>query len=379
MKLFIEKALKLYDEGMTSRSAIAKELHNEYGRGRQHDTFRKVIAKAIAKHRGQGKAGRIPIDSMKVTGRSTLKDSKGNLVMEWTKTSIDKEQQALAMKAAIESMKEEITPTKPIALIKNERSPLLCNQYTLTDYHLGMYAWSDESGEDWDSKTAEELLVNWFEEAIRLSPNAKQAIFAQIGDFMHFDGMSPVTPASKHVLDADVRYPQLVRMAIRVMRRIINMLLVKYESVHVIQAEGNHDPASSVWLREMFHAFYENEPRVNIDNNPDPYYHFQWGKNCLFYHHSHIKNLKSLDTVFVSKFKKEFGTSEHVYAHTGHFHHEKMIETNLMILEQHPTLSAKDAYASRGGYSSKRAAKIITYHKEHGEVGRNTLSPEMIK
>ena len=50
-----------------------------------------------------------------------------------------------------------------------------------------------------------------------------------------------------------------------------------------------------------------------------------------------------------------------------------------MILEQHPTLSAKDAYASRGGYSSKRAAKIITYHKEHGEVGRNTLSPEMIK
>ncbi len=49
-----------------------------------------------------------------------------------------------------------------------------------------------------------------------------------------------------------------------------------------------------------------------------------------------------------------------------------------MILEQHATLSAKDAYAVRGGYSSKRSAVVITYHLEHGEVGRNTINPNML-
>ncbi|CBY88559.1 hypothetical protein [Pantoea phage LIMEzero] len=49
-----------------------------------------------------------------------------------------------------------------------------------------------------------------------------------------------------------------------------------------------------------------------------------------------------------------------------------------MIVEQHQTLAAKDAYASRGGWLSKRSASVITYHCEHGEVARLTISPDML-
>ena len=157
------------------------------------------------------------------------------------------------------------------------------------------------------------------------------------------------------------------------------MLLKKYPKVNVIMAEGNHDMASSIWLRETLNVFYENEPRVVIDINPNPYYCITWGKVCLFYHHSHLKNLKSLDTVFVSKFKKEYGDSDFVYAHTGHLHHDKVIETNLMRLEQHRTLSAKDAYSSRGGYNSDRDSKVITYHKQFGEMDRRTINIKALK
>ena len=87
------------------------------------------------------------------------------------------------------------------------------------------------------------------------SPDSENAIFAQIGDFLHWDGLDAVTPASKHVLDADTRFTKLVRVAIRVIKRVIKMLLTKYKKVTVIMAEGNHDPASSVWLREMLHSF----------------------------------------------------------------------------------------------------------------------------
>ena len=316
---------------------------------------------------------------MIVTGTSTLEDAEGNVKIQWVKRNQSKENTLKALRTAIDVLKEDIKPTTPTKLKTKINNKKLCNQYTLTDYHLGMMSWDEETGDNWDLKIAENTLVKFFEVAIKESPNAKECIFAQIGDFLHWDGLDAVTPASKHVLDADTRFTKLVRVAIRVIRRVINMLLEKYEVVNVIMAEGNHDPASSVWLREMLYAFYENEPRINIDTNPDPYYCYTFGKVCLFYHHGHKKNIKNIDTSFVGKFKKQFGKSKFVYAHTGHLHHELKIESNLMVLEQHRTLAAKDAYASRGGYLSGRDSKVITYHKNYGEVKRSTININMLR
>jgi len=279
--------------------------------------------------------------------------------------------------AFLQGLKDKVEPVKPVKL-KETGNTNLCNQYTLTDYHLGMMAWHEETGDDWDLSIAEEILIKFFEAGIKSSPKANECIFAQIGDFLHWDGFEALTPANRHILDADTRFPKLVRTAIRVIRQIINMLLEKYKKVTVIMAEGNHDPASSVWLREMLAAFYENETRVVIDTNPDPYYCVTFGKNCLFYHHGHKRNIKNIESVFVGKFKKEFGKSDFVYGHLGHLHHQQK-ENNLMLLEQHRTLASKDAYASRGGYLSGRDSKVITYHKDYGEVGRQTISIEMLR
>lgn len=297
----------------------------------------------------------------------------------WAKYDLPKEDRLKALKEAIYALKEDITPTKSVKLKSKDLDSNICNQYTLTDYHLGMMAWDEETGDNWDLKIAEETLTRFFELAIKESPKAENAIFAQIGDFLHWDGLDAVTPANKHVLDADTRFTKLVRVAIKVIRRVIKMLLQKYKHVHLIMAEGNHDPASSSWLREMLHAFYEDETRLTIDTNPDPYYCYTFGECCLFYHHGHKKNIKNIDSTFVGKFKKEFGVSKYVYAHTGHLHHELKIESNLMVLEQHRTLASKDAYASRGGYLSGRDAKVITYHKDFGEVDRKTININRLK
>jgi hypothetical protein len=316
--------------------------------------------------------------ALAITGTSTLEDKDGNVRLKWVKRNQDKEDLIKALKSVVDGLKDEIEPVKPVKLNNKNHKKNLCNQYVLTDYHLGMMSWGEETGSDWDLKIAEDTLIKFFSHAIKTSPNAETAIFAQIGDFLHWDGLDAVTPASKHVLDADTRFTKLVRVAIRVIRNVITMLLQKHKKVTVIMAEGNHDPASSVWLREMLHAFYENEERLEIDTNPDPYYCVTFGEVCLFYHHGHKKNIKNIDTAFVGKFKKEFGGSKYVYGHTGHLHHDLKIESNLMVLEQHRTLAAKDAYASRGGYLSGRDSKVITYHKKYGEVGRNTINICMI-
>lgn len=313
-----------------------------------------------------------------VKGTSTLYGPDGEIKGQWVKTQQSLEQQQKILEEAAKSLSEDIPRAKPTKPPKSTKEDLL-NQYTITDYHLGMLSWHEETGEDWDTDIAEKLLIDWFSAAIESAPPAKTAIFAQLGDFLHWDGLDAVTPMNKHILDADTRFQNVVRVAIRSVRQIIDLLLRKHEHVHVIMAEGNHDPASSIWLRELFTALYENEPRVTIDDSADIYYCYEHGKTSLFYHHGHKRKTTNIDDVFVSKFRDVFGRTEYSYAHMGHLHHVDIKETNLMIIEQHRTLAANDAYASRGGWLSGRDAKVITYHKEYGEVGRLTLSPEMCK
>ena len=50
-----------------------------------------------------------------------------------------------------------------------------------------------------------------------------------------------------------------------------------------------------------------------------------------------------------------------------------------IIVKQHATLAARDAYAARGGWIAERKIEAITYHKEYGEVGTITVTPEMLE
>jgi hypothetical protein len=63
----------------------------------------------------------------------------------------------------------------------------------------------------------------------------------------------------------------------------------------------------------------------------------------------------------------------------GHMHHIDIKETNLMVVEQHRTLAAPDAYASRGGWMAERDAQVITYHTVRGEVGRVRVNVGMLE
>jgi hypothetical protein len=282
------------------------------------------------------------------------------------------------MLEAVEAMKEDI-PRVSLMSPPPLGNDNLCNCYVITDYHLGMLAWDEESGENWDIKIAEELIVKWFNQAIAQSPDSNHAVFAQLSDFLHFDGMDAVTPASKHLLDVDSRFSKLVRAAIRILRTVIDMLLAKHQTLHIIMADANHDPVSQIWLREWFSVLYENEPRVTVDKSPNPYNAYEFGNTALFFHHGHKRNVANVSNVFASQFRELYGRTKYAYAHLGHLHHIDTKENNLMIVEQHRTLAANDAYGARGGYLSGRDAKVITYHKQFGEVSRLTINSDMLQ
>lgn len=336
-------------------------------------------AKLAKKGVGHGRdVSHLVPDGYKIKGTSSLVDELGNTKLQWVKTDTDAERQVELMKAIIEGMKSEITPVAPVKAVRAKRDDKLLNLYTVSDFHLGMLAWADESGDDWDMKIAEDLFSRWFDAAFQKAPDAGTGVINLLGDFAHFDSLVAVTPASGHALDADTRYQKLVRYMIRMVRRVVDMALVKHKNVRLLIVQGNHDESGMIWLAEMFSTLYDNEPRVFVDTSPDVYKMVQHGKTTLFFHHGHKARFDAIEPVMIAKFRKAFGESVYSYAHVGHLHHQKIVESRNMIVEQHRTLAAKDAYASRGGWMSGRSANVITYNAEFGEVARLTISPEML-
>lgn len=344
------------------------------------EPIRLIKARAAKKGWSPDHDMRKPVpDGFGIRGHSTLYDKDGNVKIQWVKTQVDNERQLELMHEVITTLMEDVPRLLPMGCSGDQLNSDLLNQYTITDYHMGMLAWHKETGDDWDINIAKKVLHGCFQQMIASAPAAETCIINQLGDFMHFDGMAPVTPTSGNVLDVDGRFSKIVKATILTLREIIDMALAKHKHVHVLMAEGNHDPVSSIWLRQVFSMLYENEPRVTVDTSVSPYYAHQFGNTALFYHHGHLSKNASLPLLFATDFAKMWGDTTKRYIHTGHRHHVEVKEHPGATVHQHPTLAAKDAYAARGGWRAERRANCITYHKEYGEVGSNTVSPEMIE
>ncbi|UCR75435.1 hypothetical protein SGPC_00009 [Salmonella phage SGPC] len=355
------------------------EIAKKYNMSRRNVQLRSArLAKKGVGHGNDPVISKRVADGFGIKRVSALVRGNGEEVLTWVITEQDKERQLEAMHAVIDGMKSDITPVSAVPPPKKRQNEKLLNLYTVSDFHLGMLAWADESGDDWDMRIAEDLFSKWFDAAFQKAPDAGVGVINLLGDFAHFDSLDAVTPASGHVLDADTRYQKLVRYMIRMVRRVVNMALVKHKSVRLLIVQGNHDESGMIWLAEMFNTLYDNEPRVFVDTSPDVYKMVQHGKTTLFFHHGHKARFDAIEPVMIAKFRKAFGESVYSYAHVGHLHHQKIVESRNMIVEQHRTLAAKDAYASRGGWMSGRSANVITYSAEYGEVARLTISPEML-
>lgn len=357
------KAAKLLGVNSTSIDKSMKLLHRKaalQGHSPDHDMTRTVP------------------EGFKVRGVSTLYDADGVVRSQWVKSSADQEARDRAIREAFDAMSEELPRVMHTKAPKCMDSKL-ATLYTLTDSHVGMLAWAKEGGADWDLQIAETTLVGCFSQMVQASPASQIGFVNQLGDFLHYDSaVAPVTPQHGHILDSDGRFSKMVTTAVRVLRRVIDLALAKHEKVVVLLAEGNHDMASSVWLRVMFRALYENEPRVHVIDSELPYYVYQHGLTMLAFHHGHLKKNDQLPILFAAQFPKIWGDTTKRYAHCGHRHHVEEKEHSGLTVMQHTTLAARDAYAARGGWMSERHVTSITYHSEYGQVARNTVTPEML-
>jgi hypothetical protein len=315
-------------------------------------------------------------DGYKVKGVSTYYNDEGQPVGQWVKSQADEKRQLEIMLERLGAAMDSIPRFTPTPMPQQTDDNLL-SLLTITDFHLGMYAWEAETGDAWDVDIARQVFLESVHKMIQGSPKSEVGLLCQLGDFLHWDGMLAITPTSSHILDADTRYGKLVELAMTVMSQAVDMMLQHFGRVVVVSAEGNHDISGSIWLRKYIKHVFGDDERVEVIDNEFPFYGYLWGETMLGFHHGHKVKLANLHKLFASepRFRKMWGSATQTYIHVGHYHHEKVIEDGGAIAEQHPTLSGRDAYASRGGWVSRRGAKVITYHKTDGEVARITVRP----
>lgn len=316
-------------------------------------------------------------DGYKVKGVSTLY-SDGVVKAQWVKSDIDRERQLEIMREAIEALCADIKPVASSQFANHVQGDLM-TVYPIGDAHIGMRAWHEECGEDWDMEIAERVFNGVFGRLIAAAPASSEAVIINLGDWLHADNLDGVTERSGHSLDMDGRYPKMISVAMRILRHIIHAALRKHQTVRVINAIGNHDDTGAMWLSVALRNIYENEPRVIIDKSPTPFHYVRFGKVLIGAHHGHTCKADKLPLVMATDRAKDWGDTEFRYWHTGHIHHDTLKEYPGVKVESFRTLAGKDAYATWNGYRSGQDSKAIVYHREFGEVERHTVNIAMVK
>lgn len=315
----------------------------------------------------------------RIKGTSTLYDkTSGEARLQWIKTTADAEQQEQMFRDMVEALSSELPRIDPVPAPTGLYDHL-CVGLPVSDHHTGLLAWHEENGgENYSLEEAERLFMAAIDHLLDAAPMAAVALLALMGDFMHYDSNKPVTPTSGHFLDADSRPSQMVRVAIRLARYMIEAAKRRFGEVRVIVEIGNHDLYSSIFLMEALAAMYENDDRVTIDTSPRHYHYFRFGKVLIGTHHGHGPKLQDLPLIMASDRKEDWGETEYRYWWTGHVHHDQAKDIQGVKVESFRVLPPADAWADQRGYRSMRDLKAIVFHEEFGEVSRHTVNPEML-
>jgi hypothetical protein len=318
-------------------------------------------------------------DGFRTHGVSTLYDSTtGQKKIEWHKISADKARQEEMFREALDEMAKDLPRIEPTPAPTGATADKMC-VYPVGDHHIGMLSWHEETGKDYDLEIAERLLSKAIDHLVQITPACERALLLFMGDLMHYDGYAPVTAGAGNLLDADGRFPKMVRTTIRVVRRAITSLLDHHATVEVVFEPGNHDPASTVFLTEMMAALYENEPRVIIDTSPRNFHYIAFGTSLIGTHHGDKRiKMEQLPIIMATDMPTEWGASKHRYIWTGHLHHDIVKDYHGCRVESVRILPPADAWAAKSGYRSPSDMKAVVLDIEHGEVQRHTVNPAML-
>ena len=311
---------------------------------------------------------------------STAYKTDGTVAVQWVIQEQEKRALDQILEEFREGLKDELVGIHEPVQGPESTDDKLMSCYIIGDHHFGMYGWSDETGsDDYDTEIAEQLLSGAVDRLVAISPKSKNAALINVGDLFHANDTTSMTPASKHLLDTDGRFGRVIRIAGRVMKRLVNRMLEKHETVTVVNARGNHDPDAALWINEMLMMYFESDKRVRVLDNFNKFVYFTFGNNLVVTHHGDKIKRQQMYEAITRNLRAEWGACEYVYCWTGHIHHKEAEEIGGMLFESWNVLPPPDAWHAASGYGAERSMSCVVLHEDHGEEARLKVGISRLK
>lgn len=251
-------------------------------------------------------------------------------------------------------------------------------EVSLVDQHFGMYAWKDETGNDYDLEIAAERYAAGIDDLLQKASGAKiEKVLLPLGnDFFHLNSPDNRTPAGHNQLDVDTRYQKVFEAGCEAVIQAVHRARA-VAPVQVVWIPGNHDPQISYHLCRFVAAIFQADKCVTVDTSPKTRKYVRYGKTLLGLTHGDKENHQRLVSLMVTENPSTYGGVLTREWHLGHFHKQK--ETAFVgadtqgdvIVRVLPSLSGTDAWHFAQGYvGTRKVAEAYLYHKQEGLVGK---------
>lgn len=318
-------------------------------------------------------------DGFVVRGVSTLYKPDGQVAAQWVKSAADQSRAEELAREAISVLSEQVRGMAPLTAAPIKTHADLLAVYPFGDPHVGLYTWARECGEDFDLEIGRRVTLGAVDQLVTSAPAAETAVLLLLGDVFHANDQTNTTPGHKHQLDVDSRFVKVLQVGIETYRHAVLRALEKHKRVIVKCIAGNHDPQSIWALAFTLAAYFDSEPRVEVDLGPSKFWYHRFGRVLIGSTHGDTVKHEQLGPIMACDRAEDWGATTYRYWYTGHVHHSAVKEFPGVTCESFRTLAAQDAYAAGHGYRAGRDMRCIVHHREYGEIERHRCDVAMLE
>lgn len=308
-----------------------------------------------------------------IKGVSAYLDGSGNVIGQWVKTregERDPVQTAEVIKAAFDNWQ----PKSPNIISPTDCDSDRLTAYIFCDWHLGLYAYGKETdGPDWDLSIAQGVISETIRDLVDQAPKSSHALILGLGDLLHADNARNQTEKSGNVLDVDTRYDKCLETLCDMLGDAVEIVATKHSNVEATFKPGNHDPYSTVGIRQAMRMLFRGSEHVAVDTSPDAFYWKRFGVNLIGGTHGDKAKIPQLPLVMANRRPADWAETSTRHFHTAHIHHNSEKEDGGVSVFSHRAPVAQDVYHAHMGYLSGRSMKSYYYHAEKGSKGHNEV------
>ena len=278
---------------------------------------------------------------------------------------------------SIEELISNYSPSYPqIDYPKREDGHLLI--INPADVHIGKFADSLETGEDYNIEIAKERVREGVKGILRNAEGypIEKILFCIGNDILHTDNVGGSTTKGtpqntdgkwfKHFTEALELYVEIVEM------------LIQIAPVDCVHSMSNHDYMSGFHLAHALKSWYRNTEAVNVDAEPKHRKYYSWKNSLIGLTHGDGAKLNNLPLHMAQEEPIMWANTKYRYWYLHHLHHKQRYKfmssfDNIGVtVEFLRSPSGTDSWHYQKGYTGSIKAVEGFIHNKYGQIAHLT-------